>query len=251
MPTEAHLRRGGHFVGLHDHKLAIDFRLGVNEVAVCAGNRELIELPAVAGPEPAAQVGAIDANPVFLNPHRLVDRPGGDDIFLLVVLGEGPAGETITDVVFVLGMNILQIVDDIGDDRHPSVGQLEGRGLRFPQGGKLTGGIAAIVPGRDLDEVEGHPFVVEHRAPSFDEVLHLAGVGQAVLVDDVGLALVPNGTSDRKVSNGSDHPVVHLARPRGGDDPWFDGRATPGTVDEPDRNVLIRFDNSSEVIEGC
>lgn len=146
-------------------------------------------------------------------------------------------------------MDVTDVVDDVGGDGHAGVGKFERGNLCFPESGELAVCVSLVSPGGDLDIVEGHSWIAEDLAPPFDEVFHFTRVSEAVFLDDVGFALIPNRSFDREVGDGGDHAIVHFSGPFAGDDPGFDGRAAPGTIDETHGDFGFLVNVFSEVVE--
>src|SRR5262245_56156674 len=70
-PPETHLSRLLDILGGHDHLIAVDGRLGRDELAVFAGDLELAERLAVARLQPAADVGERQLHLAAVDLHRL------------------------------------------------------------------------------------------------------------------------------------------------------------------------------------
>lgn len=211
MPAELHVSGSLDSFGADEDRIAIDFGLGLDKVAIGSRDLEFVEGLTIAGLESLA-VSEADADLIAFHLHRFVERTGVGKVLHAVIFDEGPAGEAVADVVFVFGMDVTDVVDDVGGDSHAGVWDFKGGGLGLPDGGKLPVGVAGISPGSELDEVKGHGLVPEDSAPSVDEVFHFAGVAQAVLLDDIGFALIPDDSLDREIGDGGDHGVVHVAR---------------------------------------
>jgi len=167
----------------------------------------------------------------------------------VIIFDEGPAGETVAHVVFVSRMDVTDVVDDVGCHGHAGVGKFESGDLCFPESRELAVCVSLVSPGGDLDVVEGHSWIAEDLAPSFDEVFHFTRVGEAVFLDDVGFALIPNRSFDREVGDGGDHTIVHFSGAFAGDGPGFDGRAAPGTIDESHGDFGFLVNVFPEVVE--
>ena len=141
----------------------------------------------------------------------------------MIIFDEGPAGETIAHVVFVSGMDVTDVVDNVRGHGHAGMGKFERGDLCFPESRELAVCVSLVSPRGDLDVVEGHSWIAEDLAPPFDEVFHFIRVGEAVFLDDVGFALIPNRPFDREVGDGGDHAIIHFSGAFAGDDPGFDG----------------------------
>ena len=257
MPAKAHVPWVRHIPGTDDHDFPIDVRFGSYEFFICSSDLEFVKRISVTRFQAFGNMGKSDENLVSLDFHRFVKGAGVDDVLYLIAFGEGPASEAIANVTLVSGMDVFDVVDDISGHGHSGMRDFEGGALGLPKCRELSGGIAFICPRRDLNEVEGHVLVFEGRAPTFDESLHFSGVGEAIILDDVGFALIPNGAPDLEPGDWSNHSVVHFSGGGVAHDPGFDGRASPGAIDESNRDIsfLMEFfpkvvENSREIRDG-
>ena len=90
--------------------------------------------------------------------------PGTNQLVAAVSLGQRQQRQAVANVLFVLGMDVLEVADVI-DHRHAGVGNgLGGGGLRLPKF-RLGFGFPAVIVRRDLHEIKREiPFVPQLRA---------------------------------------------------------------------------------------
>ena len=68
-----------------------------------------------------------------LDLHRLVERPRVHQVLLAVVLGQRPEGQPVAHVELVLGVDVLDVVHQVGRHRHAGAGDLQAGHLGFPE----------------------------------------------------------------------------------------------------------------------
>ena len=101
---------------------AVNLGLRFDESAFVRINHlEPIQRFAVAAGQSAADMVEGKAEFVTLDAHRFEGRAGINQILLAVGLGQSPQGQTAADLLFVSGMNVLEVADVVDDD-HAGVG---------------------------------------------------------------------------------------------------------------------------------
>ena len=130
-----------------------------------------------------------------------------DQLVVSVVLGQGPEGEALADVLLVGRVDVVHR-GDVRGHGHTGMGNLERFQLGLPDPGQGLGIPVAVVEGRELNEVEGKVGLFPYAPPSRDEGLHLLMIEHAFPV--VGFPLVPKGSLDGIGEQGGDHGIVHV-----------------------------------------
>ena len=145
---------------------------------------------------------------VALDGHRFESRPAIHHVLFPVGLGQSPECQPAPDLLFVLGVDVFE-VPDVADDGHAGVGHRLGGGLRLPE---LTNhlGVAAVVVGRDLHEVEREITLAPHLPPATNQRFGMLGIHHPLAA--VRLALIPDRPAQGEGLDRMDHPVVKRGR---------------------------------------
>ena len=117
----------------HDAR-TVNVRVRFDKTAfVRVNNLKPIQRFAIAAGQSVADVIEVHAQLAIFNVQRLEDRPGELQFVVAISLGQRQQREPMADVLFVLGMNVIEIAD-IVDHRHAGVGNgLSGGLLRLPE----------------------------------------------------------------------------------------------------------------------
>ena len=113
--------------------MTIDRRLGGDEIPIGPGNLEFAQWFFVTGFQPTARVGKAEPDCTSLDLHRFVEGAGVDDAFLAVRLGQGPESQSLSHVQLVTGVDVPDVVDQVGGHHHAGAGDLEALDLGFPE----------------------------------------------------------------------------------------------------------------------
>lgn len=128
-----------------------------------------------------------------------------------VVLGKGETDETVGDIAFVFGVNVVGFTE-VDDDGLSGVGKLLGQGLRFAKFGPIA--VARLcffgLEVGELHPVKGEIALLGFFAPELDH----EGKEVAVFLGatGVGFALIPDDAFDAVLDVGVEHAGVDVAR---------------------------------------
>ena len=207
-------RHGVLYLGAGDpHGVALDLRLGPDELHVRPGDGEALDGPAARSRQSAANVVEVQDDLAALLLHRLVDRAGAADV-LAVGGSQRPQGQALAHVLLVLGMDVFGLADVHGD-RHAGV--LQGQRLEHlladgdPAAG-LGGLLLRIAEVGELDPEEREVPLAPRAAPVGDHRPKLQTVKARVVMAGVALALVPDRAADGAGYQWGDHAVVETGR---------------------------------------
>lgn len=183
--------------------------VGPDELFVATSDSEAAKRTATSH-KATARVGKGEDD-VIIGKGCLVEDGAGEDERLTVGNVAGGEGETMGDILFIFGVDIVGIigVSEINCAGHRGVGDAEGEGLGFTEVG--PGGVSLYRIGLrgeeigELDVKEGELGITPAGAPVGDERGEERAVSSRVM--SVGFALVPKNAPQAKGDERMDHGV--------------------------------------------
>ena len=123
-----------------DDGVPVDLNSCRQEFPVFPGNKKsgglttLTHQPAVGvGEEPAVDVGKEDTDLVLFDLHPFIERTSIGNMLLMVGFRQGIVGKPQSHIALIGRVDLIDVIDEIGDDHHTGIGYRQASCLGFSQ----------------------------------------------------------------------------------------------------------------------